>query len=107
MDQVGVLVLKGIECGGTINAYVACRQGKATKGNQAGGREVGHELKPNALDPQFAKPTHVHPPCPIPRPFTLYIQMGVCAFGDGGSGGAESSTWDHDLPCACAAVTPK
>jgi hypothetical protein len=69
------------------------------------GAGVGRELKSNALDSQFAKPTHVHSPCPIPRPFTLYIHMGICAFGDGGGGGAESSTWDHDLPRAAA--TPK
>jgi hypothetical protein len=43
----------------------------------------GHEQDPEegdgdcritrALDPQFAEPTHVYPPCPIVRPFTIYV----------------------------------
>jgi hypothetical protein len=73
------------------------------KRNQAGwGAKFGRELQSNALDPQFAKPTYVHPPCPVPRPFALNVHMRFCAFGGGGGGGAESSTGDHDLPCAAA-----
>jgi len=97
-----------------MTASIACKRGEAneTKRNPIiaiqyapkrrarAGPEEREEVVASrrALDPQFAEPAHVHPPCPIAHPFTLRVRTQANT-PDGVIGGAaKSSTGDHDLP---------
>jgi hypothetical protein len=60
-----------------VDQEFAIQYGGPSDGHEqrSGKRERGGDCSRHteALDPQFAEPAHVHPPCPIVRPFTIRV----------------------------------
>ena len=77
---------------------IQCAPKATSTGKPGRKRETRSSHRERALDPQFAKPAHVHPPSPIAHPFALRAHTSP----DGRIAGTKSSTRDHDLPSAAA-----